>query len=108
MTELVTVEITCPDLASATAIAEAALARRLAACANIGAPVTSLYTWAGKAERAAETPLHLKTRAALFEPLAALARALHPYELPCVIAHPVSHASADYRAWVLAETEGGA
>lgn len=108
MTDIITVVIHCPDAASATMIAEAVRARRLAAAANIDAPMTSLYTWAGKAERAPETRLHLKTRAALFDPLATLIRALHPYELPCVIGHPISHATPEYRAWVLSETEGGA
>ena len=53
MTEIVTVEINCPDAATAAAIAEALVGRRLAACANIHAPIDSLYHWRGRIERAA-------------------------------------------------------
>ncbi|TPE52026.1 divalent-cation tolerance protein CutA [Amaricoccus solimangrovi] len=108
MTEIVTVEILCPDTETATRIAGAALDRRLAACANIGAGVTSHYTWQGMRECASETPLFLKTRATLFRPLAALARHLHPYDLPCILAHPATMVTEDYRDWVLSETESGA
>ncbi len=91
MTDLVTVEILCPDSATAEAIATALVGRRLAACANLLAPCTSLYHWKGAIERAEEVPLVLKTRADLFPRLAAAARALHPYETPAI-------------AWVRAET----
>jgi periplasmic divalent cation tolerance protein len=103
-TDLVTVEITCPDAASARAIAEALVAGRLAACASIGAPIESRYHWKGDIEQAAEVPLTLKTTAARFPALAAAARALHPYETPSILAHPVAAVTDDYRAWVVAET----
>ena len=102
--EIVSVEINCPDAACARAIAEALVVRRLAACANIGAPIESLYHWKAGIERAAEVPLTLKTVAALFPALAEAARALHPYETPSIVAHPVSAVTDDYRAWVVAET----
>jgi periplasmic divalent cation tolerance protein len=104
VTAIVTVEITCPDAATAAAIAEALVARRLAACANVGAPIASLYHWQGRIERAAEVPLVLKTAAARFPALAEAARALHPYDTPSILAHPVAAVTDDYRAWVLAET----
>lgn len=105
MTEIVTVEILCPDAETATRIAGAALDRRLAACANIGAEVVSHYTWRGTREASPEVPLSLKTRATLFRPLAMLARQMHPYDLPCILAHPVTMVTEDYRDWVLAETD---
>jgi periplasmic divalent cation tolerance protein len=101
----VTVEINCPDAETAAAIAEALVARRLAACANIHAPIDSIYHWQGRVERAGEVPLTLKAPAGHFEALAAAVRALHPYEVPSILAWPVS-ATEDYRAWVVAETAG--
>lgn len=103
MTDLVTVEILCPDAATATAIAEALVTARLAACANLLAPCTSLYHWKGSIERAEEVPLILKTRAALLPALVAAARPLHPYETPAILAQPLT-ANDDYRVWVVAET----
>jgi periplasmic divalent cation tolerance protein len=108
VTDLVTVENNCPDEAVATAIAEAVVGRRLAACASIHAAVDSLYHWRGGIERAREVPLTLKTRAALLPTLAEVARALHPYETPSILATAVSSATDDYHAWLLAETEGAA
>ena len=50
MTKFVTVEINGPD--ERTAIAEALVSRRLAAAANIRAPVRGLHHWRGRIERA--------------------------------------------------------
>jgi periplasmic divalent cation tolerance protein len=105
VTDVVTVEINCPDAATAAAIAERLVERRLAASANIHAPIDSIYRWKGGIERAREVPLVLKTRADLLPALVAAARALHPYQTPSILARPVT-AADDYRAWVLAETEG--
>lgn len=102
--DLITVEIPCPDRATAEAIAEALLAARLAACAHVAPEIASLYHWQGRVERAAETPLRLKTRAGHFDAIAARVRALHPYETPAILAWPIAHVTADYRAWVIEET----
>jgi periplasmic divalent cation tolerance protein len=101
--DIVSVEINCPDAATAAAIAERLVERRLAACANIHGPIDS--RWKGRIERAPEVPLTLKTHADLVPALIAAVRELHPYETPAILAHPVN-ASEDYAAWVLAETEG--
>jgi periplasmic divalent cation tolerance protein len=108
VTEIVTVEVNCPDEAIATAIAEAVVARRLAASANVRSPVQSLYHWQGRIERAREVPLLLKTRAGHVPALARAIRELHPYETPAILVRPVEPATEDVRAWVLAETEAGA
>jgi periplasmic divalent cation tolerance protein len=107
VTEIISVEITCPDAASARAIAEAAVGERLAACAHLHLPIESVYHWKGRIERAQEVLLVLKTRAGLFPQLAARVRALHAYELPAILATPVPEVTDDYRAWLLAETDGG-
>ncbi len=103
MAGIITVEINCPDDGSAAAIAEALLARRLVASANIHAPIDSLYHWRGRVESAREVPLVLKTRAELLAAVAEAASELHPYELPAIVAQPVVTGD-DYRAWVEAET----
>jgi periplasmic divalent cation tolerance protein len=106
--EIIAVQVNCPDEALAERIASALIEARLVACANIRAPMTSLYRWKGAVERDAETPLILKTRAELFDRVLDAVRALHPDETPCVFAHPIPQVNDDYRAWVHAETEAGA
>lgn len=97
--------INCPDHDTAERIAEAAVGERLAACANIFAPVSSLYRWKGKVEREDEVPLLLKTRDSLFEELGARVRALHPYEVPAIVATALERIDPAYAAWLAAETK---
>ena len=90
----------------AEAIARAILEARLAACVNIVPGVTSLYWWQGAIARDAESTLIVKTRADLVPALTEAIRAVHPYEVPEVIALPVAPGLGNeaYGAWVVAET----
>jgi periplasmic divalent cation tolerance protein len=93
-----------PDAASADALAEYVVSERLAACVNILAPCRSIYRWQGRLENAEEVPLLIKTSAALYDALEAAIRARHPYELPEIVAVPISHGLPAYLAWLTAET----
>ena len=93
-----------PDRPSAEALAAALVEARLAACVNILAPCRSVYRWQGAVETADEVPLLIKTSAARYAALEAAIRAQHPYELPEVIAIPITQGLPDYLAWVDAET----
>ena len=106
--EIVAIQVNCPDETLAERIAVQAIEARLAACANIRAPMTSLYRWKGAVERETETPLILKTRAELFDRVLEAVGPLHPDETPCVFAHPIPQVARDYLEWVHAETEGAA
>ncbi|MBM9596167.1 divalent-cation tolerance protein CutA [Roseitranquillus sediminis] len=94
----------CPDAASARRIAEALIAERLVACANLQPEIESAYHWKGEVAREPERPLLLKTRAALWERAAARIRELHPYETPAVLGTVPDFVTEDYAAWVEAET----
>ena len=74
----VDVWVNCPDRATAERIAAACVGDRLAACANVYAPIESLYRWKGGNERAREIPLLLKTRASLFDELCRAVKRMHP------------------------------
>jgi periplasmic divalent cation tolerance protein len=88
-------------------LARALLERRLAACVNVGASVESLYHWRGRIETAQEVPLTIKTRATLYPHVEAAIRELHDYELPEIIAVPVTAGHAGYIGWIEAEASGG-
>jgi periplasmic divalent cation tolerance protein len=102
--QFIDVLITCPDRSSADAIARSLVEARLAACVNIGAGVASVYRWKGAIEEAEEVPLQAKTRAALFERLTAHVKAMHPYDVPCIVATEFVAIAPDYAAWLEAET----
>lgn len=104
MSGLIDVWINCPDRMTAERIAEACIDERLAACANILAPVSSIYRWEGKRERAEEIPLLLKTREDLFEALSKRVKELHPHRVPSIHAAAMSMVDATFADWVRSET----
>ena len=96
--------INCPDRDCARRIADALVAGRLAACANIFPEIESVYRWKGKIENETEVPLVVKTREELFGQVQDKVREIHPYETPSIIGVPVGRVNADYLEWVYAET----
>ena len=95
---------TCPDAASADAIARALVAERLAACVSQLPGLRSTYRWQGQVEQADEVLLLIKTTADRLVALTARLRELHPYELPELIAVEVRAGHPAYLDWVAAET----
>ena len=93
-----------PDRESAVALARTLVTGRLAACVNVGAPVESMYHWRGQIETASEVPVAVKTRRELYAAVEAAILAAHPYELPEVVAVPVSHGLGRYLDWIAEET----
>lgn len=94
----------CPDEQSANAIALALVEAKLAACVNILPRVQSVYRWQGVVESASEIPLLIKSTATNYPALEAAIRAHHPYDLPEIIALPITQGLPAYLNWVAAET----
>jgi periplasmic divalent cation tolerance protein len=99
-TEVILVLCTCPDDATGARIAETLVGERLAACVNRVPGLTSVYLWEGNLSRDQEMLLLIKTTRSRFDRLAERLRELHPYELPEIIATPVTDGAADYLQWV--------
>ena len=102
--ERVMVYITTPDLDVARRIARALVEERLAACANILPGMESFYRWEGAVLNDQEVVLIAKTRSALLVPLTERVIALHPYEVPCVVALPVDQGHEPFLRWIDAAT----
>jgi periplasmic divalent cation tolerance protein len=81
-------------------LARALVERRVAACVNVVPGVTSFYRWEGGVQRDEERLLVIKTRTDRFEALRSALVDLHPYEVPEVIALPISGAHGPYLAWL--------
>ena len=92
------------NVASAQVLALALVEQRLAACVNILPAVQSIYRWNGAVEQGAEVTLLIKTTTARYAELEQAVRALHPYELPELIAVPVSAGLPAYLEWIGQET----
>lgn len=95
----------CPDTGVADRIARTLVEQGLAACVNRFAPVESVYRWQGAVERAVEIPLLIKTTRERFNEVEEAIRALHPYQVPEIVAWPVTAGLASYLRWVIDETQ---
>jgi periplasmic divalent cation tolerance protein len=104
VTDALVVLVTAPTPERAAEIARALVEERLAACGNVVQGIRSIYRWEGKVQEDAEALLVLKTTRARFDALRDRVLALHPYEVPEVIALPVEAGSARYLAWIAEET----
>ncbi|MFI1968926.1 divalent-cation tolerance protein CutA [Streptomyces cinnamoneus] len=102
--EYVTVMTTTDSEAAARHLAQSAVERRVAACAQIDGPVTSVYRWEGRIETAAEWRVLFKATAACYAVLEAHVTREHPYDVPEIIALPVVAGSDAYLAWLRQET----
>ena len=96
---------TCPDERTAGRMAEALVDERLAACANLLPGITSIYRWEGQIQRDPEVLLLIKTTTERVAALTERLRALHPYEIPEIIAVPVTEGLPDYLSWVTTCTD---
>jgi periplasmic divalent cation tolerance protein len=94
-----------PDSESAFNLARELVHLRLAACANVLAPVTSFYRWEGAEEQAHETPLLIKSTRECYPELEAAIRKRHPYSLPEIISWPIERGLPEYLTWVEQETQ---
>jgi periplasmic divalent cation tolerance protein len=77
---------------------------RLAACGHVLERIRSVYRWEGAIQDETEARVALHTRAALVPEIVARAEAEHPYDVPCVLALPVTAGNPAYLDWVRAET----
>ena len=103
--EVLLVITNLPDRASAERIAVSLVTENVAACVNILAECTSIYHWQGKLAHANEVPILIKTSRAVYPKLESVLRKLHPYEIPEIIAFPVSTGLPEYLKWVEQETQ---
>ncbi|KJY45110.1 cation tolerance protein CutA [Streptomyces sp. NRRL S-444] len=107
MPGVLTVLTTVDSAEAAAALARGAVQARLAACAQISGPVTSVYHWKDALETAQEWQVLFKTTTAAYPALKARLTADHPYDTPEIIATPVVRGGADYLAWVASEVTAG-
>jgi periplasmic divalent cation tolerance protein len=104
--ELSQVSVACGSAHEAERVVDVLLDRRLAACVQVLGPMTSCYWWQGSREVATEWVCVIKTRTSLVDEVAAAVRSVHSYDLPEVLAVPVTGGDPEYLAWIEAEASG--
>ena len=73
---------------------------RLAACVNIVPKMESYYWWDGKVLEDSESLLLIKTTAARFDDLQQYIVDRHPYDLPEIVALPITEGLEGSLKWV--------
>jgi len=91
---------TCPDDVVASEIATALVAEQLAACVNRLPGIQSVFRWEGSVETQGEELLLIKTTGQAYPAVEARISELHPYELPEIVAVPITRGSAAYLQWM--------
>ncbi len=91
---------TCPDQYCAEMIANELICKQLVACVNIMPGLTSVYQWQGKIETAQEHLLMIKSQQQRFAAIENAIKAIHPYQLPEIIAVAIEQGSPEYLNWI--------
>jgi periplasmic divalent cation tolerance protein len=95
--------VTAPSAEKAAELGRALVSERLAACASVVPGIRSIYWWEGKVQDEPETLVVLKTTRARFEALRDRVLALHPYQVPEVVALGIEAGSEKYLEWIAGE-----
>jgi periplasmic divalent cation tolerance protein len=103
-TDICEVVVTAGDAEALVKLTRTLVDERLAACGQTIASIRSIYRWDGAVHDDPEARVGLHTRTALVPELVERVKALHSYDVPCVIALPVVGGNPAYIDWVLAET----
>jgi periplasmic divalent cation tolerance protein len=91
---------TVATASDAERISRALVERGLAACVNVVPGVVSIYRWQGAVQKEQEFLLVIKTRVEAVEPLRAALVSLHPYEVPELVAWPITAGHEPYLRWI--------
>ena len=102
---LILILCTAPsDGETPTRLAQGLLNAGLVACVNLLPEVVSHYRWEGEVHADKEVQMLLKARGADFSSIQAWLDREHPYEVPEILAIPVTEASESYLSWALEQT----
>jgi periplasmic divalent cation tolerance protein len=100
MPEILIAFCTFPDVELAVNVTKELVESRLAACGNILPKVQSIYRWEGKVESSDEVLSIFKLDRSRYSEFEEKIRSMHPYEVPEIIAFPVSKGLPAYLDWV--------
>ena len=99
-TRYIVVLITSESVEEADHIARVLLEKKKVACINIIRGIDSYFWWEGKPDSARENLLIAKTKSALLSEIIALVSKLHSYDVPEVLALPITSGNQDYLDWI--------
>ena len=102
--EAVIVTTTIDDQGKAKDLAKGAVLARLAACGQVGGPITSTYWWQNEVADAEEWTVVFKTTADRSEALVKHLKEAHSYDVPEILVTPVTGGNDADLDWMAEET----
>lgn len=100
----IAVYITFPTQPAAKKIVRLLIEKKIVACANILAPMESVYWWKDEIQDDKEWIAIVKTTPDNWEKLKTTVEDIHPYDVPCIMRLDVS-ANDSYEAWIKKEVK---
>ncbi len=105
MSDAVLLYVTAGDAEEAARIGRTLVEEKLVACVNVLGQIRSIYRWQDEVQDDGEVALLAKTRASLVAQVSERIKALHSYDVPCVVALPIVDGNAAFLDWIAGETE---
>jgi periplasmic divalent cation tolerance protein len=105
MDKYIQITTTLDKREDADKMAQQLVAQRLAACVQIVGPITSSYRWEERIEVSEEWLCLIKTEERLYSVVEDRIKEIHPYELPEIVAFPITRGSSEYLSWISQEIE---
>ncbi|MBX7154675.1 MAG: divalent-cation tolerance protein CutA [Candidatus Kapaibacterium sp.] len=99
------VYVTTTSQEHAEQMAQTLVQERVAACCSIIPQVVSVYRWNNAIEQSNEVLLMIKTSVEHLVTLQNLVTQMHPYQVPEILAVPITHVSESYAAWLRSSLE---
>jgi len=93
------IHCTVPSQELAKEIAHNLVSENLAACVQQLGPITSTYRWENKIQEDQEWLLLIKTNQTQYQTIETYLQKTHPYEVPEIIAIPITEGSESYLKW---------
>lgn len=105
MAKAIVIFVTTSSIDEARKIGQTLVEEGRVACCNIVQSVESIFKWQGKLQVEREVLMICKTKEDLFNIVEKRVKQLHSYEVPEIIALPITQGSKSYLDWVTKETE---
>lgn len=105
MAKAIVIFVTTSSIDEARKIGQTLVKEGHVACCNIVQAVESIFKWQGNLQIEREVLMICKTREDLFDTVEKRVKQLHSYEVPEIIAVPITQGSKSYLDWVAKETE---
>ncbi len=98
--QYIQVFVSCASREEAKTLVDSLLNDQIIACAQILPGIESFYRWQGQTERAEECLLLLKSQSDKFPAIERTIKALNSYDVPEILAMPVTAGSTAYLKWI--------